>query len=113
MAAKKRGKTDNCGGKKCGACKACFDDLQDINDELRENASQNKITITKLRAENKALLAGEVSWKETEVSWKETENALRGKIDDLVDERDQLNQNLLSSTMKKKRTDRVDGRLGI
>lgn len=103
MAAKKKGKTDNCGGKKCGACKACCDVLKEINDELKICASQNKVMMAKLRAENKALLASEVSLKETEVSWKETEGALRGKIDDLVDERDQLNLNLLSSTMKKKK----------
>ena len=90
----KKGKT--CGGKKCGACKACCDEFRDINDELRVLSSQNKEMIAQVRAENKALTA-------TQVVLKETESALRGKIVDLTNERDELNVNLLSTTVKKKR----------
>ena len=96
----KRNKTqtpvEDCGGNQCGGCKACCDDLRDIIAGLREGAAGSKATIIKLREENKKL-------RENEVVMKEHETALKGKIGDLTIERDELNVNLRSTNLKKKK----------
>ena len=95
MPGRKKDKT--CGGKGCGACKACCDEFEDINDELRELTSKNEEMIAQVQAENKALL-------DTQLVLKETESAMRGKIINLTKERDKLNVNLLATTLKKKKS---------
>ena len=77
-------KVKTCGGKECGACKACCDEFKGINDGLRVLTSKNEEMIAQVRTENKALMV-------TQVVLKETESALRGKIVDLTNERDELN----------------------
>ena len=95
--AKKGKKSTTCGGKDCGACKACCDEFEDKNDELRELTSKNEEMIAQVQAENKALL-------DTQLVLKETESAMRGKIINLTKERDKLNVNLLATTLKKKKS---------
>ena len=66
MAGRRKGKiptpVEICGGKQCGACKGCCDELRaiNINDEVRELSSQNKEAMSKVRAENKGLKATQV-----------------------------------------------------
>ena len=80
---------DDCGGKECGACKTCYD-------KLRETLEQSKSSLTAVQKDYQSLQASERTLREND-------RALRERIRVLTNEQDQLNLDLQSTSVKKKK----------
>ena len=79
----------DCGGNQCEMCKECCNKVQ-------QKLDVTNLVLTKLREDNKAVLAREVSLNENII-------ALKERIQPITDDRDQLNMTLQETSVKKKK----------